>query len=114
MRSGERVTPAPPSRKPLRWGPTVWALLPLLTWSFLAPVPFVHAAVRLRSQRLWLLAVAYTVVWLAVGPFEVITTFAQLGDLAFGFSQAGLVLTATVYAFAVRDRVFPPPAAQRS
>ena len=103
----------PPARARKRWwfGTIVWALLPLLTWSLLAPVPFVHAAVRLRSWRLWLAAAAYTVVWAAVGPLELITSTAQVdSDAVLGFSQLGLVVTATAFAFAMRERVFPAPA----
>ena len=103
----------PPARARKRWwfGTIVWALLPLLTWSLLAPVPFVHAAVRLRSWRLWLVAAAYTIVWAAVGPLELITSTAQVdSDAVLGFSQLGLVVTATAFAFAMRERVFPAPA----
>ncbi len=93
----------------MRWGPLLWALLPLLTWSLLAPVVLLHAAVRLRSQRLWLLAVGYTLVWLAVGPLDVVPSVVHVDHAVLAFSQAALVVTATAYAFVIRERVFPPP-----
>jgi hypothetical protein len=108
--STDGTVPSAPARRRWRFGTIVWALLPLLTWSLLAPVPFVHAAVRLRSWRLWLVAAAYTIVWGAVGPLEVVTSTAQVdSDAVLGFSQLGLVVTATAFAFAVRERVFPAP-----
>jgi len=109
MSWGDSVSPAPP-RKRLRFGTIVWALLPLLTWGLLAPVPFVHAAVRLRTWRMWLVAAFYTIVSLAVGPLQMLPLITQASDVVQGFSQLGIVVAATTHAFVLRERVFPPPA----
>jgi len=84
-----------------------WALIPLLSVGFLAPVPFAHAAIRLRDRRLWLAAGAYLIafwlIWLslmeesgAAGPYVVFL---------------GVV---TVHALRLRRRVFPEPPASSS
>lgn len=108
MSWGERVPPPPPQNR-WRLGTILWALLPLLTWGLLAPVPFVHAAVRLRTVRMWLVAAVYTIVWLAVGPAGVLVQNPDVNEAVQGFSQLGLVVAATTHAFVLRERVFPPP-----
>lgn len=108
MSWGDKVPAA--SRKRWRFGPIVWALLPLLTWGLLAPVPFVHAAVRLRTAGLWLVAGVYVVLWLVVGPAGVLAQNPDVNEAVAGFSQLGLVIAATAHAFLLRERVFPPPA----
>jgi helix-hairpin-helix protein len=105
---GERVPPAPPQNR-WRLGTILWALLPLLTWGLLAPVPFVHAAVRLRTVQMWLVAAFYTIVWLAVGPAGVLVQNPDVNEAVQGFSQLGLVVAATTHAFVLRERVFPTP-----
>lgn len=108
MSWGDRVPAA--SRKRWRFGPIVWALLPLLTWGLLAPVPFVHAAVRLRTAGLWLVAGVYVVLWLVMGPAGALAQNPDVNEAVAGFSQLGLVIAATAHAFLLRERVFPPPA----
>jgi hypothetical protein len=100
--------PATPPRKRWRFGPILWASLPLLTWGLLAPVPFVHAAVRLRSWTMWLVAAFYTIVWAVVGPAGVLAQNPDANEAVAGLSQLGLVVAATMHAFLLRDRVFPP------
>jgi hypothetical protein len=105
---GDRIPAAPGKR--WRFGPIVWALLPLLSWGLLAPVPFVHAAVRLRTVGLWLVAGFYVIVWVVVGPAGVLAQNPEVNDAVAGFSQLGLVVATTTHAFFLRERVFPPPA----
>ena len=106
---GDR-TPAAAPRRRWRFGPIVWALLPLLSWGLLAPVPFVHAAVRLRTVGLWLVAGCYVIVWVVVGPAGVLAQNPETNEAVAGLSQLGLVIAATTHAFFLRERVFPPPA----
>ena len=83
---GDR-TPAAAPRRRWRFGPIVWALLPLLSWGLLAPVPFVHAAVRLRTVGLWLVAGCYVIVWVVVGPAGVLAQNPEVNEAVAGFSQ---------------------------
>ena len=106
---GDTIPAAAPRRR-WRFGPILWALLPLLTWGLLAPVPFVHGAVRLRTVRLWLVAGFYVIVWLVVGPAGVLAQDPDVNEAVAGFSQLGLVVAATTHAFFLRERVFPTPA----
>jgi hypothetical protein len=106
---GDRVPAAAPRRR-RRFGPIVWALLPLLTWGLLAPLPFVHAAVRLRTVGLWLVAAFYVIVWVVVGPAGLLAQQPDVNEAVAGLSQLGLVIAATTHAFLLRERVFPPPA----
>jgi hypothetical protein len=106
---GDRVPAAPPRRRP-RFGSILWALLPLLTWGLLAPVPFVHAAIRLRTVAMWLVAALYVTVWVVVGPAGVLAQQPNVDAAVAGLSQLGLVIAATTHAFFLRERVFPPPA----
>jgi hypothetical protein len=107
---GDRIPAAAPGKR-WRFGPIVWALLPLLSWGLLAPVPFVHAAVRLRTVGLWLVAGFYVIVWVVVvGPAGVLAQNPEVNDAVAGFSQLGLVVATTTHAFFLRERVFPPPA----
>ena len=57
---GDKVPTVVPRRRP-QFGSILWALLPLLTWGLLAPVPFVHAAIRLRTAGMWAVAAVYVV-----------------------------------------------------
>jgi hypothetical protein len=103
---GDKV-PAVQPRRRWRIGPILWALIPPLTWGLLAPVPFVHAAVRLRTVAMWLVAAGYVAVWVVVGPAGVLAQDPDADPAVLGFSQLGLVAAATVHAFALRARVFP-------
>ena len=108
MSWGDRV-PAVAHQGRRRIGSVLWALLPLLTWGLLAPVPFVHAALRLRTVGLWLVAAIYVVAWAVVGPAGVLVQDPDLDEAVAAFSQLGLVVAATAHAFVLRPRVFPPP-----
>jgi len=105
---GDRVPGPPPRRRP-RFGSFLWALLPLLTWGLLAPVPFVHAAIRLRTVGLWAVAAVYVVAWALVGPAGILVQDPELDEAVAAFSQLGLVVAATANAFVLRGRVFQPP-----
>jgi hypothetical protein len=106
---GDRVPAVAPQRRP-RFGSILWALLPLLTWGLLAPVPFVHAAVRLRTVGMWLVATLYVIVWVVVGPAGVLAQQPDVDAAVAGLSQLGLVVAATTHALFLRERVFPAPA----
>jgi hypothetical protein len=93
----------------------LWALLPTLTIGLLtpilAPIPFVHAAVRLRGQGLWLIAAAYGfgsltlwIVWIVA-----INEKWAAASLIFYFILLALGVVATIHAFKLRSRVFAPP-----
>jgi hypothetical protein len=107
---GDRAPGASPRRRP-RFGPVLWALLPLLSWGLLAPVPFIHAAVRLRTVGMWLVAACYVLAWAVVGPAGVLAQDPDPNDAVAAFSQLGLVVAATAHAFVLRPRVFPAPGA---
>jgi hypothetical protein len=93
----------------------VWALLPVLSFGQLAPIPIIHAAVKLRTWTLWAASALYTgatiVLWSATttvtsGPVEPaeqpdppIWTF---------FLLLGLMVVPTAHALAIRGRVFQP------
>jgi hypothetical protein len=81
----------------------LWALIPVLSLGILAPVPFAHAARRLRDRRLWLITSTYTAVWLLA-----LTALVNAGE---GISVAvilwyALSLVASIRAFSLRRRVF--------
>ena len=104
---GDKVPTVAPRRRP-RFGSILWALLPLLTWGLLAPVPFVHAAIRLRTVGMWAVAAAYVIAWAVVGPAGILVQDPDLDEAVAAFSQLGLVVAATANAFVLRGRVFPP------
>ena len=93
----------------------VWALLPALTFGQLAPVPIIHAAVKLRTWALWAASAVYSaatvVLWSATttvtsGPVEP----AEPSDPP-GWTfplVLGLMVVPTAHAFLVRRRVFEP------
>lgn len=93
----------------------VWASLPALTFGQLAPVPIIHAAVKLRTWTLWAASALYSaatvLLWSATttvtsGPVET----AELSDPP-GWTfplLLGLMVVPTAHAFLVRRRVFEP------
>jgi len=85
--------------------PVLWALMPALSLGLLVPVPFAHAAVRLRDRTLWVITTAYAIVWLALllSLSAVYTALSLVIQL--------LVVVATVHAFRLRRRVFAPSSA---
>jgi hypothetical protein len=93
----------------------LWALLPALSLGFLAPIllpiPFVHAAIRLRDRRLWLLSSAYFVASLALWILCITATANNWDNALAAFYIILLVLdvVATIHAFQLRYRVFAPP-----
>jgi hypothetical protein len=93
----------------------VWALLPVLSYGYLAPVPIVHAAVKLRTWTLWAAGALYsaaTIVWwsLTMSVTDEPVDPDQLSDPP-GWSLLvllGLLVVPTAHALAVRGRVFAP------
>jgi hypothetical protein len=85
----------------------LWALMPVLSFGILVPVPFVHAAVRLRDKRLWLITAAYIMIWLPL----------LIAAFGYGFVADYLLLSlavvATAHALWLRRRVFADPSASR-
>ncbi|MFB6723861.1 caspase domain-containing protein [Kribbella sp. NPDC056345] len=75
-------------------GSILWALIPLLSLGLLAFVPFIHAAVRLRNNALWLAAAGYVALLVAF--------------LSLNISVILILLigAATIHAFVLRERVF--------
>jgi hypothetical protein len=124
--------PSVPSPRPMVTGPAApasvpklgrgmsifsvfWALLPILSAiaflaPFLAPLPFAHAAVRLRDRRLWLISAAYFLVLLTL--WILFVTFTQTtwtgGSSVFYTLLLAIGLLATIHAFRLRRRVFAP------
>jgi hypothetical protein len=92
-----------------------WALLPALSFGYLAPVPIVHAAVKLRSRTLWAASALYaaaTVAW-----WWATMTVSDEPAAPDGLSDPpgwsllvllGLLVAPTAHALAVRGRVFEP------
>ena len=91
----------------------VWAFLPTLSFGYLAPIPIIHAAVKLRTWTLWAASALYIaaeiLVWSATmtvtdGPVEP----ADVSDPP-GWAAAlllGLMVVPTAHALALRRRVF--------
>jgi hypothetical protein len=91
----------------------VWAFLPVLSFGFLAPIPIIHAAVKLRTWTLWAASAVYTgaeiLAWSATmtvtsGPVEP----AEVSDppVWAGVLLMGLVVVPTIHALMLRGRVF--------
>jgi hypothetical protein len=107
-----------PATIPSRWtrtrrslGTIVWALIPLLSFGLLVPVPFVYAAVRLRQRWMWIVTAVYVIAWLAC----FLATFAPDESLADNLGGTMIVVLAaagTTHAFLLRGRVFAPPPIQ--
>jgi DNA uptake protein ComE-like DNA-binding protein len=98
-----------PTRTWLRLGTIVWALLPALSFGLLAPVPFAHAAVKLRDRRLWVVTAIYAIVGLAL--FVILGSGSSeptgsLGESLLVGLLLALSIAATVHAFVLRGRVF--------
>jgi TIR domain len=93
----------------------LWALLPTLTIGILAPIlapiPFAHAAIRLRDQRLWLIAAAYGLGSLTMWIMWIIAIEKKwtAASLIFYLILFALGVVATIHAFKLRGRVFAPP-----
>jgi len=95
----------------LGFGTVLWALIPLLSFGLLAPVPFAHAAARLHQRRMWVVTAVYavgSVLWIVA----VSTPEGSWGDTLFGIVASVLVVAGTSHAFLLRDRVFARPLTQ--
>jgi len=93
-------------------GTILWALIPALSLGFLAPVPFAHAAVRLRQRRLWAVTAAYAIGVVVLFTFSA-SREGSWGDAVFGTALFALMIVGTIHAFVLRGRVFAPlPPAQ--
>ena len=112
MASGSVVPPGPTRRRRgvATVGTIVWALIPALSVGLLAPVPFVHAAIRLKQRGLWAVAAAYAI-GLVVGLVLAAGPEGGWGDAALGSLIFALMIVGTIHAFVLRDRVFAPRAA---
>ncbi|GAA0949947.1 hypothetical protein GCM10009554_49160 [Kribbella koreensis] len=82
-------------------GSAFWALIPVLSLGLLTPVPFIHAAGKLKDGGATAAAVIYSVVWL--GLLIGIGSGIQLTALVFLLAIIG-----TIHAFVLRPRVFAP------
>ena len=91
----------------------VWAFVPVLSFGFLAPVPIIHAAVKLRTWTLWAASAVYTaaeiLAWsttmtVTSGPVEP----AEVSDppVWAGVLLMGLAVIPTIHALMLRGRVF--------
>ena len=107
MSSGS-VDPPGPTRRRLGVGTILWALIPALSFGFLAPVPFAHAAVRLQQRRLWAVTAAYAIGVVALFVFSA-SRKGSWGDLVFGTVLFALMIGGTIHAFVLRGRVFAAP-----
>jgi TIR domain len=94
----------------------LWALLPTLTLGLLtpilAPIPFAHAAVRLRDhQGLWLITAAYGLGSLTIWIMWIVSIEEkwEAASLIFYFILLVLGVVATIHAFKLRSSVFAPP-----
>lgn len=85
---------------------------PRAVTGFLAPVPFAHAAVRLRQRRLWTVTAAYAIGVVVLFTFSA-SREGSWGDAVFGTALFALMIVGTIHAFVLRGRVFAPlPPAQ--
>jgi hypothetical protein len=91
----------------------VWAFVPVLSFGFLAPIPIIHAAIKLRTWTLWAASALYTaaevLAWSATmtvtsGPVEA----AEVSDppVWAGVLLLGLAVVPTIHALTLRGRVF--------
>ncbi len=93
---------AHPVAEPVPAWSLLWACLPLATIGLLAPVPSLHAAVRLRSPRLAAAGAAYL---LAVVVFVAMSRGYETRGVARALALL-VALVASAHAFALRGRVF--------
>jgi Helix-hairpin-helix motif len=110
-----KLTPGRPAQGLRRLLSFVWALLPALSLGYLAPIPIIHAAVKLRTWTLWTASALYTaaaVVWWSAtitvsdAPVEP-AKLSEPPDWTAAL-LVGLVVVPTIHAFAIRRRVFEP------
>jgi len=107
------LTPRGPAQGLRRVLSFVWAFLPVLSFGFLAPIPIIHAAVKLRTWTLWAASAVYTAVEILVWSATMTVTSepvepAEVSDPP-GWAAAfllGLMVVPTAHALAIRRRVF--------
>jgi Helix-hairpin-helix motif len=105
------MVPSGPTRTRLGFGITLWALIPLLSLGLLAPVPFAHAAVRLRQRSMWAVTAAYAIgslLWIVAASLPE----GDWGDTLLSIVAPVLIAVGTAHAFLLRRRVFAPPPTQ--
>jgi Helix-hairpin-helix motif len=105
------MVPSEPTRTRRGFGTILWAMIPLLSFGLLAPVPFAHAAVRLRQRRMWVVTAAYAIgslLWIVGASLPE----GGWADTLFGIVALVLIVAGTTHAFLLRGRVFPPPPIQ--
>jgi hypothetical protein len=91
----------------------VWAFLPVLSFGYLAPIPIIHAAVKLRTWTVWAAAILYTAAEIVVWSGTMTITSgsvepAEVSDPP-GWAAAllmGLIVVPTIHALILRGRVF--------
>jgi uncharacterized membrane protein (DUF485 family) len=86
--------------------------MPAYTGGFLAPVPFLYAAVKLRLAKLWLIAAAYVAVWVIA---RVLTAFRpdyHVLSAVGGSLTLLLAMGGTVHAFVLRESLSRRPREQ--
>jgi hypothetical protein len=107
------LTPRGPAHGLRRVLSFVWAFLPVLSYGYLAPIPIIHAAVKLRTWTLWAAAALYTATEILVWSATMTVTDepadpAELSDPPgwIFLLLLGLMVVPTAHALAVRGRVF--------
>lgn len=105
--SSSSVNPPGPTRDRLGFWTILWALIPVLSLGMLAPVPFAHAAARLKQPRLWAVTAVYCIGVVALFVFAE-TAEGSWGEVVFGGVLAALTIVGTIHAFLLRRRVFTP------
>jgi Helix-hairpin-helix motif len=101
------MVPSGPTQTRLGFGTILWALVPLLSFGLLAPIPFAHAAVRLRQRRMWAVTAAYAIgslLWIVAASLPE----ADWSDTLFVIVALMLPAVGTTHAFLLRRRVFTP------
>jgi hypothetical protein len=125
------ITPSPLAPRPIATGPAhavsrsglsllkkilsvLWSLLPTVSIGILtpilAPIPFAHAAVRLRERKLWLFASGYGLGSLTLWIIWIIAIEKKwtAASLVSYFILLAIGIGATIHAFQLRRRVFAP------
>ena len=105
------IVPSGLARTRRSLGTIMWALIPLMSFGLLAPVPFAHAAVRLHQRRMWIVTAVYVIAWLACA-LATSAPDGSLGDRLQGTMILALMGAGTTHAFLLRGRVFAPPPIQ--
>jgi hypothetical protein len=70
---------------------SLWALLPVLSFGQLAPIPIIHAAIRLRTWTLWAASALYTAATIVLWSTWPVSSGSAVPDLPRQFDDGGLV-----------------------